>query len=63
MVRLCWIIDQHAEDAQYHAPWYNKFHITPVRPSTVEPEEEVLRYLMTNMADNMTETWNTSELF
>ena len=63
MVRLCGIIDLHAADAQYHVPCYNRFCAIPVKPITMEPDEEALRSVITVMTDNMTETWTTSEFY
>ena len=62
--RLCGVIDLPAADAQYHVPCYDKFRVVPVsRPPMMAPVEEALRSMVTTMAENMTETWMTSELY
>ena len=62
--RLSGVIDLPASDAQYHAPCYDKFRVVPIsRPSMMTPVEEALRSVVTTMAENMTDTWTTTELY
>ena len=62
--RLSGAIDLHAADAQYHVPCYNSFRVVAVtHPPTKEPEEEALRLVISTMAENVTETWTTSEVY
>ena len=62
--RLSGVIDLHAADTQYHVPSYNHFRIISVtRPSITEPLEEALGSVLSNMAENATESWTTSELY
>ena len=42
----------------------NRFRIVSVtRPSITEPLEEALRFVLSMMAENATESWTTSELY
>ena len=62
--RLSGVIDLHAADVQYHVACYNRFRIVPViRPSFVTPVEEALRSVISTMAENVTDTWTTSDLY
>ena len=62
--RLYGVIDLPAAEAQYHVPCYDKFRVVSVsRPSLMAPVEEALRFVVTTMAENMTETWTTSDLY
>ena len=62
--RLSGVIDRHAADAQYHVQSYSRFRVVSVtRPSITETLEEALRYVLSIMAEDATESWITSELY
>lgn len=60
---LIGVIDLPATDTQYHVPCYNKFRCSRVPPLHIGTCGGALRSVITTMAENMTETWMTSELY
>ena len=63
-IRFSGVIDLHAADAQYHKHCYNSFRVVPKKlSSTTMPLEEAMKSIISKIAQNVTETWTTSELY
>ena len=63
-LRISGGIDLHAADAQYHMHCYNRFRAVPKKPPfTTTPMEEAMKSVILEMAQNVTKTWTTSELY
>ena len=63
-LRISGVIDLCAADAQYHMHCYNRFRAVPKKPPfTTTPMKEAMKSVISEMAQNVTETWTTSELY
>ena len=63
-LRISGVIDLHAADAQYHMHCYDRFCAVPKKPPfATMPMEEAMKSVISEMAQNVTEIWTTSELY